>query len=252
MKKQIFLVLSLIVLVGAVSVIPSIATTYTPFNSITSGDEIHWTVLNFNETSNNFQATTWLSEFYVPKGKYVLNIGDNIKFTVDNPAACIGTIQIGNLTVNSVTRHEFGLNLMLVTGPASPPFSNYSWDPALISPTNWAYQIDLANNATNERGASLSIDTYNMTFLGVSRAVQDFYFTYGLQISKAIYDTETGLLLYMYIKFMNLYFELEITTIQADGDDIPSFGLMLSILGLSLVIIVLYRKRKAPTILRCK
>lgn len=247
MRKQIFLVVGLFILVATGSFVPSFATTYSPFNTVTSGNEIYWNVLNFNESSNNLGATTWTDEYYTPKGIYVLNIGEKIKFTVDDPAACNGTLQIGNLTVNSVTRHELGVDLMLVTGPAWPPFSNYTWDPALISPTNWAYQIELANNATNERvGASLNVDTYNMTFLGVSRVVQDFYFSWGNQISKAIYDNKTGLLLYMYCRFQNWYLELTISL--SNAGDIPSFEIFLSILVLSLVIVILFYKRKLLTI----
>jgi len=240
-KRRTISTLSVIILVSMVFFIPSNATAYGAFNPIVTGDEIHWTVLNCNDT----HSYTWTDVSYIPKGKYVLSIGENIKFTVNDPATCTGNIEIGNLTMNSVTRDELGLNLMLITGPAFPPFSNYSFNPALISPTNWATQIELANNATNERiGASLNVETYNMTFLGTSRAIISFYFTYFGQVSKAIYDNDTGLLLYMYSKYQFGYLELKITN-SLDSDNIPSFEIILSISLLSLIIIVIYCKRRA-------
>ncbi len=241
MRKQIFLALSIIILLTAVSLNLSSVKASSCFNPVQAGDELSWEVLDYNETTNLVEPGTWTTTDYLPVADYVLNVGENIEFRVQNPSTCGGSIEIGNLTLDSIDRHDIGLNLMLITGPAWPPYSNYSFDPAFLCPTNWATQIAIANNATNERaGASIIIQTAYGVFLGENRSVVSFNFTWGSQITNTIYDNETGLLLYAYIKFELWWLEISITT----PTGIPSFEGILSILLLVGLITIIYNKRK--------
>lgn len=239
MKKQLLFALGMIVAICAVSIVPSQAAPYNTIRPIEAGDQFYWKVLNFNET-----ATWWGLDFPYQSYYYRLNIGEKIIFTVSDVDNCYGYLKIGNLTVLT-ERSEIGFNLMLITGPAWPPTWNYSFDPALISPTNWQYQIELANNATDERsGASIIIGESYKTFLGLNRSVISFNFTSGEQTSNAIYDNETGVLLYIDCRHMSYWLEM----ILAYPDEIPGFEIALATIIMSGFLILVYYKRRRQLI----
>ncbi|MFX1294398.1 MAG: hypothetical protein ACFFD2_06030 [Promethearchaeota archaeon] len=249
MKKKISIILSTLIILSVISILPSYGNAYTPFNPIISGDQLSWELLDYNETINSVDPGDWYrTSDWVFMGKYVLNIGDIITFQVDNSLACNGSVRIGNLSVSSVTREDIGFNLNLVTGPAYPPYLNYSWNPAFISSTNWDEQIELANNASNQQGASLIIQTANKTFLGQPRAVISFNYSTYNKITNVIYDNETGILLYLYTEYSDItswWLEMSITI----PSGIPSFEIFFSAIALCVLVLILFYKSKFNKIL---
>ncbi len=244
-KKHIVLALSIMVVLGVISVIPSLAQNDSVFKPISSGDIISWEVLDTNETNNIVEPVEWwrMSDFAF-LGEYQIYIGERINLTVDDPAASNGTLEIGNLTVTSFTRDDAGFNLNLITGPAWFPY-NYAFDPSFISSTNWAAQLELANDSAVERNATMLIESSYMMFLGENRSVFSFNYTTeeGLT-SNTTYDAETGVLLYFYYKFELSWLKITIDEINYHTPGIPAFESIFSVLVITAIVLVtLYKQR---------
>jgi hypothetical protein len=230
MKKQIFLVLSIIIVLSAIYIIPSNGKTYVPFDQAVSGDQLSWKVLDYNETLNTVSPAQWWNADFTFKGKYILHIGDTVTYTVDSTTECNGTLKIGNLTLTSFTRTDLGFNLNLITDPDWFPY-NYSFCPAFItSSTDWNEQIELANNASDERGGIMVVQITSMVFLEEFRQVIFFNYTspYG-GITYAVYDNATGILMYAYSQFQMARLEL-LVIIPEESTSIPGFEILFSIL----------------------
>ena len=234
MKKQVVLILGLILLVNSILVLSSSVKAYNPFNAVVSGDQLFWEVCDYNETNNLDDPTDWwrMSDFSF-QGQFELYIRDIITFTVDSPILGNGSLEIGNLTLASVTPSDLSFNLNLFS--AFPP----SFTPSLLASTNWSAQIE----AANKTAGTMMIQTAYMTFLEEVRAVIGFYYVQGDQISNAIYDNETGILLSCYTKFGDFWLGLNFLS----GDvftEIPSFEIFfaLSIL-VALVVLTLVKKK---------
>lgn len=246
MKKQIAFILCIIVIASAVYFLPSNATTST-FKQIAAGDQITWTVTDYNETNNLVEATDWNDVNYMRIASYSVNIGDNVTFLVGDPSACSGTFKIGNLTLETA-RVELGLNLMAITGPKYVSV-DYEFNPALLCPTNWETQISNATNAAAERsGATMIIGSSYKIFMGFNRSVISFNFTWFGQDSRTIYDNETGILLYLYAKYQLFWIEMRLESITPKSE-IPAFeGLLAAfiILGITLVLYSIKKKQKIP------
>jgi len=245
MKKQIILVLGLILLVNFVSVLTCSAKAYNPFNTVTSGDQLSWIVRDYNETNNIVEPCEWwrYSDFTF-QGEFVLWVGEVITFTVNNPLLGDGALEIGNLTLASATKDDFGFNLNLFTAPAFPPYQNNSFTPGLLSSTNWSAQITAAVKTAEELKGSIMIQTFYQEFLGQNRAVIAFYYTQGDQISNAIYDNETGILLQFYTKHQLWWLGFTITL----PSEVPSFVIFFTICALSGLIIIMIVRKKSCSI----
>jgi hypothetical protein len=237
MKKQIVLVLGLILLVNSLLVLSPSVKAYNPFNTVVSGDQLLWKVCDYNETNNLDDPADWwrMSDFSF-QGEYELYIGDIITFTVDNPNLGNGSLEIGNLTLASASRSDFSFNLNLFS--AFPP----SFTPGLLASTNWTAQIEAANNTLG----TMMIQTTHMTFCEEVRAVIAFYYVYGDQISNAIYDNETGILLSCYTKFGDFWLGLDF--MGEISSEIPSFEIFFIISVLSAVVILALVKKKMNSI----
>ena len=239
MKKQIWLTLGLIILLTGVSTVPSHGANYTSFSPVATGNVISWKVLDCNETNNIVEPVEWynMSDWSFV-GEYVINIGDIVKFTVQNVAECTGKLEIGNLTVSSMIRADAGFNLNLFTGPVY--LETYEFNPSFISSTDWDEQIELANNASDERGATMIIQPGFLVVMGFNRSVIAFNYTTveGLE-SNGIYDNETGVLLYFDYKFELSWLKMVITI-----PTIPSFGSLLTIIVLIGLSFIIYSKGK--------
>jgi hypothetical protein len=237
MKKQIVLVLGLILLVNSLLVLSTSVKAYNPFDTVISGDQLFWKVSDYNETNNLDDPADWYT--YSPfsiVAQYELYIGDIITFTVDDPNLGNGSLEIGNLTLDSVTPSDICFSLSLFS--AFPP----SFTPGLVASTNWTAQIEAANKITG----TMMIQTMHMTFFGEVRAVIALYYIYGDQISNAIYDNETGILLSSYTKFGNFWLELKF--FNDISSEIPSFGIYFAITILFFVVVLALVKKKMNSI----
>jgi len=245
MKKQIILILGLILLVNFTLITINDAKAYNPFNTVVSGDKLSWKVCDYNETNNLVEPGEWwrYSDFSY-QGEYVLIVGDIITFTVNNPLLGNGALKIGNLTLATATRDDFGFNLNLFTAPAFPPSQNNSFTPGLLSSTNWSAQITAANKTAEELNARIMIQTFYQEFLGQPRAVIAFYYMQGDQITNAIYDNQTGILLQYYSKHELWWLGFTIYTLPSE---IPSFIIFLTLCALlGLVIFMIIKKKSSP------
>ena len=245
MKKRIMLVLGLILLVNFVSVLSCSANAYSPFNTVTAGDQLSWIVRDYNETNNLVEPCEWwrYSDFTF-QGEFVLWVGDVITFTVNNPLLGNGALKIGNLSLALATRDDLGFNLNLFTAPAFPPFQNNSFTPGLLASTNWSAQITAAVKTAEELKGSIMIQTFYQEFLGQSRAVIAFYYSQGDQISNAIYDNATGILLQFYTKHQLWWLGFTITL----PSEVPSFVIFFTICALSGLIIIMIVRKKSCSI----
>ncbi|HUX99256.1 MAG TPA: hypothetical protein VMV49_06845 [Candidatus Deferrimicrobium sp.] len=242
MKKQIVIVLSIIICFNAIWFIPNNINAYNPFNSVETGDQLFWKVLDYNEPYNTIDPANWyrMSDFS-NMGNYVLLIGDSVGFTVDDPENGTGTLDIGNMTISAVTRADIGFNLNLITGPAYPPYQNSSLILGLLSSTNWQEHFDEADNVSLEIGATIINQSTYMIFLELNRSVIAFTYIFGDQITYAIYDEDTGILLYYYSKHGLWRLSMIITTAPSE---IPSFIWVFSIPILASIGFIFYLLQK--------
>lgn len=171
-----------------------------------------WRLNNWNETETlNFFPTANISAV----------IGSNVSYNItnvnegNNTHPNEGVFSIGNLTL-ATDNPTIGSNLA---------FSVWPWIPGLVAQTNWTWQINEANIASNEGFLAGSMDittvlnssnSYNFNFIDFNRQVIEFNYHQnfpGNQNTTLIYDTETGVLLHGYTElyFDKLYFlELEL------------------------------------------
>ncbi len=240
MKKQKIFLLGLVLLVCFISIQTNGVKASNPFNSVMPGDQLSWEVTNYNETINTVDpADWWRPSDFAFMGEYNLTIGQLINFTVSETEDCSGTLNIGTLKLTSIGRHDIGFNLILFTGPVSPPYYNYSFDPAFISPTNWHQQIVIAFNASNERFGSLNITIGYMIIFGIYRSIISFEYNSMGQFCNASYDYETGLLLYSYAAYSNWWLELSLNRhILANTFEIDGFLISLVIIAVLTIIII--------------
>lgn len=243
MKKPILLVLSALLLFSLAFTTPISVNANSSISSVAEGDQISWEVTDYNETNNLFDpADWWRTSDWAFCGQYNLSIGDFISFLIIDPAACTGTLEIGNLILSFTTRHDIGFNLIIVTGPAG--FYIYSFDPAFISDTNWNEQTELANNASSEQGASLTVQTSSGVFLGENRQTISFNWNKSGTISNSTYDYQTGILLHLYAKNGNWILEMQISGITYQA--IPGFsGILVTFTLIGLIVLIqLFKKPK--------
>ena len=90
------------------------------------------------------------------------------------------------------------------------------------------------------------IQTTHMTFCEEVRAVIAFYYLEGDQISNAIYDNETGILLSCYTKFGDFW--LGLNFLGEISSEIPSFEILFTISVLFVVMVLVLVKKKMSSI----
>ncbi len=246
MKRTVLLVLGTILLLSTLSVFPSSVKANSTFSTISTGDQISWEVVDYNETINSDDpADWWRPSDWAFIGEYNLSIGELISFTLSDPASCSGSLSIGTLNISRTERHAIGFNLICFTGPAG--FYIYSFDPAFLSPTNWALQNETAMNASAEQGATIDISTSNGVFLGTNRAIITFSWNNSGTIGNATYDYETGILVHLSSLNGNWQLEIEIDSIVLDA--IPGFEgivVLFTVIGL-LALLKILKKPKLTT-----
>ena len=241
MKRTIVFVLGVLMLFSTLSFFPISAKANSTFIPINSGDEISWEVIDYNETNNvDDPADWWRPSDWMFMGEYNLTIGELINFTVSDPASSSGALTIGTLDLSLTERHAIGFNLICFTGPAG--FYTYSFDPAFLSPTNWAVQNETAMNASAEQGATMIISTYNGVFLGTNRALITYFWNNSGTIGNATYDYETGVLVHLVSVNGNWHLEIEIHSIVSSA--IPGFEgilVLFTVIGL-LALLKIFKK----------